>query len=577
MKIQNRKYNSSFKIGFKFFLAALFLSPLFTSAQVEEMNTDEEVMVIAPFNPSISKAQKLNFKPHADTNRAQKLKIDYLTAPQLFETNYSLEKLTAAKFVDRKNPKYAQNFAKAGYGLYNSIYGELFVNSQMSKTSQVGVHVRHYSTNGGLDDYAYSGSSLTTAKVWTKSVRRKQTTNLSIDYKRNQIHQYGFQLDDYPILTYPSTDPNGTKDQINQVFSHIGFNADILGNFDTKFRDWKVQLGYKYFWDIFKTAEHLIDIDAYYEHAVDWIDVDQQHIGIAFNTQTYNTKFSFSGLTPSIDSSESYFHGLYDIAPYYQIKQENLSLELGAKLSMGLDSNTNVRVAPRIKLEVGLLGDQLLLYAHVNGGIYNNSVFELSKENNFISPVIPLMYTEHKYDVKVGLKGHYLSFLDYHAYIETAAFENLPMYVTDFSAPYNNTFTVIYDGGQQLGAGMEANFKTERWNVELMGKYQSFTMDTATRAWQKPSFVYKLKVGYYVLENLKVTGLLLGQSKMYNLYQGEKTVEPWMDFSLMADYHLNKDLGFFLKVTNIFSDQYHVWYGYPVQSIGFMGGVHFAF
>lgn len=102
-------------------------------------------------------------------------------------------------------------------------------------------------------------------------------------------------------------------------------------------------------------------------------------------------------------------------------------------------------------------------------------------------------------------------------------------------------------------------------------------MDTASRAWQKPNLLYKLNVSYYVLENLKVSGLLLGQGKMYNWYKGEQTVEPWMDFSLMADYHLNKNLGFFIKATNIFSDQYMIWYNYPVQSIGFMGGLHFSF
>lgn len=575
MKTNKNKYTGILKKDIKFLFVLLILTPLITFSQVEEMKTDEEVMVIAPFNPTISKAQKLNFKPLADTNKAQKLKIDYLTTPQLFETNYSLEKLTAAKFIDRKSPKYAQNFVKAGYGLYNTIYGELFINNQMSKKSQVGVHVRHFSTNGGIDDYAYSGSSLSTAKVWTKSVKRDLTTKMAIDYKRNQIHYYGFRLEDYPLQLANTN--NDFKDDINQVYSHAGFNVDLLGTFDTKFRNWELKMGYKYFWDRFKTSEHLIDIDAYYEHQVEWIDVDNQHIGIAFNTQTYSTKFNYSGLTPSIDSSNSYFHGLYDITPYYQINFESLMLELGAKLSMGLDSNTRVRVAPRVKLEVGLLGDQLLLYAHVNGGLYNNSVFSLSNENNFISPVVPLKYTEYKYQVKAGLKGHYLSFLDYHAFIETASFENMPMFITDVKAPFDNTFTVIYDGGQQLGAGLELLFKTERWNVELMGKYQSFTMDTATRAWQKPSLAYKFKVGYYVLENLKVTGLLLGQSKMYNLYQGEKSVDQWMDFSFMVDYHLTKDLGFFLKATNIFSDQYHVWYDYPVQSIGFMGGLHFAF
>jgi len=228
-------------------------------------------------------------------------------------------------------------------------------------------------------------------------------------------------------------------------------------------------------------------------------------------------------------------------------------------------------------LDVGLMGDDLKLYLHAGGGYNNNSIYGLSTENNFITPVVPLQYSQNVYDVKLGLKGHYLSFLDYHLFAETASFKDMPMFVTDTTAQFDNSFTVIYDGGQKIGAGLEVAFNTERWNVELMGKYQSFAMDTAAQAWQKPNLIYKLKVGYYVLENLKVTGLLLGQGKMYNWYQGEKTVEPWMDFSLMADYHLNKNLGFFVKATNIFSDQYMVWYGYPVQSIGFMGGLHFAF
>ena len=102
-------------------------------------------------------------------------------------------------------------------------------------------------------------------------------------------------------------------------------------------------------------------------------------------------------------------------------------------------------------------------------------------------------------------------------------------------------------------------------------------MDTATRAWQKPELTYQLKLSYHVLENMKVTGLLLGQSKMYALYQGEKTVDAWMDFNLMIDYHLSKNLGVYLNFNNIFSNEYQLWYGYPVQGFGVMGGVHFAF
>ncbi len=560
------------------FSLILAISSLFTNvlqAQVEELKTDEEVMVIAPFNPSISKASKINFSPILDTNRADRLIIDYLTQPKLFETNYSVEKLTAAKFIDRRTPKYAQNYVRGGYGLYNTAYGELFINNKMSKKSQMGIHVRHFSTNGGLDDYGWSASALTSAKVWTKHVQRKQTTHLAAQYKRNLVHRYGFRLEDYPAELAITN--NDFKDDIKQTFSHAGINLKMLGTYDTRFRNWEVDLNYKYFWDIFKTQEHLLDVTAYYNHPVDWIDVKSQHLGVEFNTQTYNTKLNFNGLNTPIDSSANYFHGLYNLSPYYKMNWENFSLELGAKLSMGLDSNTRVAVAPRIKLDVGLMGDDLKLYLHAGGGYYNNSIYGFSTENSFISPVVPLEYSQNVYDIKLGLKGHYLSFIDYHLFAETTSFNDMPMFITDTTAQFDNSFTVVYDGGQKIGAGLEVAFNTERWNVELMGKYQSYTMDTATQAWQKPSLIYKLKVGYYVLENLKVTGLILGQGKMYNWHQGTQTVEPWIDFSLMADYHLNKNLGFFVKATNIFSDQYMVWYGYPVQSIGFMGGLHFSF
>jgi len=570
MKTNDNRYIKHMMNIQRLLLFTALVLPFLGFAQIEEMKTDEEVMVIAPFNPSISKAKKMDFAPEADTNKTHKLNIDYITSPKLFETNYSVEKLNAAKFVDRRSKKYAQNFIKAGYGLYNRLYGELFINNQLNKRSQIGVHANHISSNGAIDDFAYPGQSLSKAKIWAKNIKRKQTTNLALDYRRNSIHYYGFNPADYPLEEY-------IDDDIMQTHSHIGLNFDMQGTFDTKYRDWQIKAGYQYYWDQFSSNEHLIDINAYYETPVEWIDLDEQYVGIAFNTQSYQSMFNYQGLYPSIDSTDSYFHGVYDIAPYYVIGMENFSLELGAKLSMGLDSNTRVSVAPRIKLDVGLMGDQLHFYVDANGGFMNNSMASLAEANHFISPVLPLKYTENQYRVKGGFKGHYQSYLDYNIFVETASLKDMPMFVTDTNARFHNSFTVIYDGGQYLGTGLDLLFKAERWNIELMGKYQSFTMDTASRAWQKPSLLYKFKVGYYVLENLKVTGLLMGQGKMYHLYQGEQAMDPWMDLSLMADYHLTKNLGFFLNVTNIFSDEYRVWYNYPTQSIGFMGGLHFSF
>jgi hypothetical protein len=561
--------------NWKQLLIIVFLLPIIGFAQVQELNTEEEVMVIAPFNPSISKANRLAFSPLPDTNHAQKIDLDYLTNPKLFATNFSLEKLAAAKFIDRRSPKYSQNFVKAGFGMYTMPYVELFINKKLKSDLLAGVHIRHLSSTGGVRDVAYSGYSLSSADIWAKQIRRKYTSKININYNRNQVHYYGFRLDDYPIELAKTS--NDFKDDINQVYSHAGVSFDIKGNFDTKKRDWDVNLSYQYFWDYYQSQEHLVDLTAHYDHPVEWFDSEVQFIGLEFSTQTYQTNQSYSGNFPSIDTSTSYFHGLYDITPYYHIGFESVDVQLGAKLSMGLDTNTRVSVAPMIKINIGIMRNQMTVYALADGGFYNNSMSSLSKENPYISPVIGLKYTKTKYHIQAGLKGRYLSYIDYHAYVETAAFEDMPMFVTDTSSQFNHTFTTIYDGGNKFGAGLELLFKTERWNVKLNGQYQSFTMDTASRAWQKPEFLYELGISYYVLENLKVTGVLQGQSKMYALYNGENIVEPWMDFSMMVDYHLKKNLGFFVNFSNIFSDQYYIWYGYPVQSFGVLGGVHFSF
>jgi hypothetical protein len=562
----------------KFILVVTFLS-LFShksTAQVDEMKTDEEVMVIAPFNPTISKAKKIDFAPKPDTNITTKLSIEYLNRPKLFETNFSVEKLNAARFIDRRSPKYLQNYVKGGYGFYKTAYGELFVNSKMSKNTLVGIHLRHLSSESDIEDYAYAANSQNSFRIWAKQTQRKSTSLFTLKYKRNRVYRYGFLTKDYP--NQPQSNPdNPFKDDIQQTFSHLGFDFRLSGTYDKRFINRELDFSYTYFWDQFKSNEHLIDINAFYNFPVDWFKLDNENFGVAFNTQTYQTNLSFEGVFPRIDSTSNYFHGLYDISPYYEMSWESIRLELGAKLSMALDSNSQIMIAPRAKLKLDLLDSDLTLYLNVDGGYYNNSLFEFSTNNNFISPVVPIKYSKYNYNVRFGLRGKYRDFLDYNIFVGTLSFKDMPMFITDTASQYDNSFDVRYDGGQKFELGLEVGYNTERWNIELMAKYQSFSMDTVAEAWQKPGFLYKFKAGYYVLENLQVSGLLLGQGKMYNWHFERKTIEPWMDLSIMVDYNITPKLVVFAKTTNIFSDQYMIWYNYPVQSIGFLAGIGFNF
>ena len=554
----------------------MMVFPVLGQAQEGDLKSNEEVMVIAPFNPTIRKAHRILFLPETDTNKSEKLKINYITGPKIFPSNIPMEEMKAAKFVEKRPPNYSQNFVKLGYGLYATPYAELFFNSKMSKESQVGIYFKHLSTKGEIKEVAYSGNSRSIAEVWTQRIQKKHTTKLNFNFERNLIHYYGFYPEDYPDATAIVKD--NFKEDIKQVYSKIGIGIDFKGAYDKRYKNWQAKLKYNYFWDHYESTEHILNIGGHFENPVEIIKADKQYVGISIGTQTIYTEQSYSWLYSTTDSSQGYFHGLYHAIPYYTLTNNNFSLKIGVKMEMAADSNAaEFNIAPLIKVDLGIADNDLRIYTLIDGGFYNNSLTSLSGENHFVSPHIPLKYSKSRYRIRAGIKGHYTSFFDFHLYGEMAGFENMPLFITDTLADYDNSYTVIYDGGSRYSVAAELLFKKGPWNVNLNTQYNAYNMDTATRAWHKPAFSSKLKISYYALENLKLTALLIGQSKMYNLYEGEKQVDAWFDMSFKADYHFKRTLAFFLTVSNILSNNYELWYAYPTQSIGVMGGVSLAF
>ncbi|OYT16345.1 MAG: hypothetical protein B7C24_08230 [Bacteroidetes bacterium 4572_77] len=556
-------------------LGYLIVFPFFGFSQSEDLKTNEEVMVIAPFNPTIRKAKRIHFLPQSDSNKAAKLEIDYITDPKIFPTNIPMEDLTAAKFVEDKTPNYSQNFVKLGYGLYSTPYAELFFNSKLSNESQVGVYAKYLATHGDIKEVAYSGNNNSKVKVWTKRIQKKFTTKLNVHYQRNEMQFYGFKPEDYPADLLKDTD--NFKEDMKQIYNKVGVDVDLKGTYKKRYYNWDAQLNYNYYWDHFSSEEQLIDLKGYYESPVKIIKVEKQYFGANIKTQTYYTNQNFKGLFPAIDSSQGLFHGLYEFTPYYRMEHNNFKLKIAYKMQIGADSSDAYFYSvPEIHMNVSLLDDALSIYALLDGGLQNNSLQSLSQENPFMSPVVPIKYSKSKYRIRAGLKGHYTSSFDFNIYGEMADFENMPLYITDTNARFDNTFKVIYDGGRRYATAMELMYNKGDWNVNLNAQYNIYQMDTVAQAWQKPAFTSKLKISYHLLENLKLSALLIGQSKMYNYYKGEQTVNPWFDMSFKANYHWKRTLAFYLTVSNVLSNNYEIWYGYPVQSIGIMGGVSLA-
>ncbi|MCD6179803.1 MAG: hypothetical protein J7K39_07855, partial [Bacteroidales bacterium] len=144
----------------------LFLS--FEFIAIAQTITEEEVTVIAPYSPTISKAQKINNFPTSEENTNTKFKLEYYTNPKLISTIFELEDLKAARYISPKEPKYKQNVVIAGMGLYTTPYAELFLNGKLNRNFTLGLHIKHLSSKASVEDYGYSGFSKSGAEVWTK-------------------------------------------------------------------------------------------------------------------------------------------------------------------------------------------------------------------------------------------------------------------------------------------------------------------------------------------------------------------------------------------------------------------------
>jgi len=161
----------------------------------------------------------------------------------------------------------------------------------------------------------------------------------------------------------------------------------------------------------------------------------------------------------------------------------------------------------------------------------------------------------------------------------TESLQNDIFFVTDTSGLYNNQFKLIYDDVDLFQIGGDVKFSIADVLVGLEMMYQQYTMTNEIHAWYKPTWSGRIVADYWLYDNLKLKMALKGQSSVWandglNVLH---ELDSWFDLSLGANYYFNKELNAFINLNNILSQNYELWYNYPVKGFGAMVGVSYAF
>lgn len=537
--------------------------------------------VVKPYTPTISDAFKVKEIPSLDDETTQTKKtIKYNIFSFPVASTFTPAKGKAATVDKAKAVKLYDNYATFGVGSYTTFLGEVYLNHAISRTESVGGYVSHLSSGGGIEGLIYDDNfSNSKMNVNYASRLRDLAWNVEGGFQRQFYNWYGV-----PQSQITEAQTNGI--QVDHSFFDAHFGGDI------SFEDTYINSGsffFRRFGDNQGSGENNFVLKAK-------ADVPIQDMEIS-------TDLVIDYLSGSFDRSYSsntelkYGNLQIGISPTYQLKQDDLTLNLGVSLFYLRDhvaSESKIYLYPNITASYRLVNDVLIAYGGLKGDLIQNTYYGFANENPFVSPTLDIKPTDQLYNAYVGLKGKLSSNISYNisgrylAERNKALFRNNEITLTSENYTYGNSFGIVYDHLKTAGVSGEINVDVNRnFKLSLKAESFSYTSDDEAEAWNLPDFKGSLFLDYQISEkwfagaNLFYVGERKDQFFLNDGFTATTpftvTLDSYFDANAHAGYHINEQLSVFIKANNIANEGYQRWQNFPVQSIQLLGGATYKF
>lgn len=529
---------------------------------------DEEITVIAAYEPSISDANKININPviKDTTNRIKGL--NYSILPVRFETSFNLDPIKPAKIVGEPIEKLYKNYIKAGFGNYTTPYIEFFANNLRSRTHALGIHFKHLSSSGKIKDYANSNNSNNYINAFIKKYNKNNMLGADVYFDREVVHYYGFMPDTMEIAP--------TKDDIKKRYAKIG--VDLLLQ-STNIKESKLNyifgLDYYNLSDNFNSSENNIRFNADINNNIHLFKkIDDQKLGIAAGVNFLNNK---------TDTLEATNTAIIKFNPYYHIAFAEYSFDIGLNASIKADTSSDLFLYPMARIGINVVKNYLTIYAEISGELTKDSYDLLRAENPFIGSFVPLEFGEEKFNFEGGIISSPGKYFDITASLSNANMNGMAFFVNDTTNPLGNTFTLVFDDISLLKVSAEISYeKDDKYGIFLKGNYYSYNMDMQLKPWHKPEFDLSLSAMYSIQNKIILRTDIFTYGTRYARIFDEgietaKELDPFVDVNLGIEYRYTKILSAFLNVNNILSQRYYLWNNYPSQKINFLVGLSYSF
>ena len=569
------------KKQFLLLIVALTTTSLFAQVREQDTLNPDVINVIKPYTPTISDAFKVKEAPTLDdAETATKKEVKYNIFSFPVASTFTPAKGKAAVVDKAKKVKLFDNYATLGVGTYTTIVGEVYLNHELNSGENISAHVGHHSSGGGIDGVLTDDNFLD-SKIDLSYSQLTNELNWAIagGFGLQSFNWYGLQQPTFNKVTADSLDVIH-----NYTDAHISGELNIE---DGIFKG--VDLLFRRFGDNQGSGENRFkisgtaDIPIADETVATVLSLD--YLGGSFaNNYFSNTEINYGNIQ-------------LGLAPTYQIKKDDLTVNLGVTLTYLNDteaSKSSFFIYPNISASYRLVDEVVIAFGGVKGGLIQNSYYDFAIENSFVSPTLFIAPTDQQYNAYVGLKGKLSNTIgysvsgSYKSEKGKALFTNNPMTATDKDYTYGNSFGITYDDVTTLGFAGELNVDVNRnFTLGIKGEYFVYNTKNEAEAWNLPDVKGSIFMDYQINEhwftgaNLFFVGeridLISDMRVSVPFYRNPVFLNSYFDVNAHVGYHVNDRISVFVKGNNLVGENYNKWQNTPVQGIQFLAGGTYKF
>ncbi|MBT8270585.1 MAG: TonB-dependent receptor [Flavobacteriaceae bacterium] len=559
-----------------------FSMQLFAQERSADSIDTQVVNVVKPYSPKISDAFKVKEIPSLrDSTTSAKKQVIYNIFSIPVASTFIPAKGRAAA-VEKKQPQALyDNFLSFGAGSYTTLLGELYLNHAINRTESVGGYISHHSSQGGISGVVLD-DQFSTSRIRANYSRKLRDYSWSVDagYKHEVFNWYGVPQS---IIA-----PEVIADIDSQhKFFTFEFGGEVEFD-DMLFNEGQVR--FRRFADDYDSGENRFFASTNFDIPLR-DDVLNAEVRIDYLKGNFDQEF--------FDPVEiNYGNFILGVSPSYQIKEDDLTVNLGARayyLNDTEQGENKFYVYPRVTASYRLASEVLIAYGGIEGDLIQNTYQAFAGENPFVSPTLEIMPTDQQYDAYIGLKGKLSNNMSYNIRGNYKAANNMPLILSNpvlvgdsGNFTQGNSFGIVYDDLKTFSVFGEVNVDVNRnFTLGIKAEYFNYTTDKQEEPWNLPDFIASLFMDVQIDEhwfagaNLYYTGERPDQSLIVDMglitLPNTVILESFFDANAHVGYRINDRWAVYARANNIANQDYKRWLNYPVQGIQFLAGATYKF